>query len=247
MIDEKKLIDELKQSGMIVDNEYGNAIVDMVGSQPKIGGWIPCSERLPEKGGTYFVTAVENELYHTTFVKWQKRHKKWDLTGARAYWRITAWQPLPEPYGQERKPEAENRKEAKREALKKLQVLHEIEQTMSREEEKQVMIEHAVNLRLMCDYVVSCSHQDVVLIICMLHDYVKMLDECREDVVYRVYYRKKFMEMADRLAEQIEYDYDEAVEKCMKKMQRQEVDSDVGGDAMALAMKYGAKGKGGRE
>ena len=136
-----------------------------------------------------------------------------------------------------------NRKEAKREALKKLQVLHEIEQTMSREEEKQVMIEHAVNLRLMCDYVVSCSYQDVVLIICMLHDYVKMLDECSEEVVYRVYYRKKFMEMADRLAEQIEYGYDEAVEKCMKKMQRQEVDSDVGGDAMALAMKYGAKGK----
>ena len=36
MIDEKKLIDELKQSGMIADNEYGNAMVDMIESQPQI-------------------------------------------------------------------------------------------------------------------------------------------------------------------------------------------------------------------
>lgn len=48
MIDETKLIDELKQSGMIADNEYGNAMLDMINGQPKICGWIPCSERLPE-------------------------------------------------------------------------------------------------------------------------------------------------------------------------------------------------------
>ena len=43
------------------------------------------------------------------------------------------------------------------------QFLHEVEKEMSREEEKQVMIEKAINLRLMCDYVVSCSYYDVVL------------------------------------------------------------------------------------
>lgn len=37
MIDEKKLIDELKQSGMIADNEYESAMVDMINSQPKLG------------------------------------------------------------------------------------------------------------------------------------------------------------------------------------------------------------------
>ena len=37
MIDEKKLIEELKQSGMIADNDYGNAMVDMINAQPKIG------------------------------------------------------------------------------------------------------------------------------------------------------------------------------------------------------------------
>lgn len=47
MIDENKLIDDLKESGMIVDNEYGNAMLDMINKQPKINDWIPCSERLP--------------------------------------------------------------------------------------------------------------------------------------------------------------------------------------------------------
>lgn len=119
------------------------------------------------------------------------------------------------------------------------QFLHEVEKEMSKEEEKQVMIEKATNLRLLCDYVISCSYGDVVLIICMLHDYVKRLDELRaDDIVYQAYYRGKFIKMADRLAEQIGYDYDKAVEKCMKKQQKKESFSDIGGDAMALAVKY---------
>lgn len=90
------------------------------------------------------------------------------------------------------------------------QLLEEVEQSITKEQEKQVMIEKAINLRLMCDYVVSCSYGDVVLIICMLHDYVKMLDESRgDDIQYQAYYRVKFLKMADRLAEQIGYDYDQ--------------------------------------
>ena len=84
------------------------------------------------------------------------------------------------------------------------QFLQEVEKKMAKEEEKQVMIEKAINLRLLCDYVVSCSYGDIVLIICMLHDYVKMLDEIKaEDIQYQAYYRGKFMKMANRLAEQI--------------------------------------------
>ena len=124
------------------------------------------------------------------------------------------------------------------------QFLHEVEESISPKAEKQVMIEKAINLRLLCDYVVSCSYGDVVLIICMLHDYIKRLDELRaDDIVYQAYYREKFMKMADRLSEQIGYDYDKAVEKCMKKQQKKESSSDIGGDAMALALKYGTKGK----
>lgn len=124
------------------------------------------------------------------------------------------------------------------------QFLQEEEKEISKEEQKQVMIEKAINLRLMCDYVVSCSYGDIVLIICMLHDYVKMLDEIRSDIQWEAYYREKFIKMADRLSEQIEYDYDAALEKCKKKSSQKEGSSDVGGDGLSLAMKYGRKKKG---
>lgn len=117
------------------------------------------------------------------------------------------------------------------------QFLQEIEKELSMEEEKQVMVENAINLRLMCDYVVSCSYNDVVLIICMLHNYVEMLDEIRSDILWEIYYRNKFVKMADRLSEQIEYDYDAAMEKCREKLGAKENSDDVGEDAMALAIK----------
>ena len=119
--------------------------------------------------------------------------------------------------------------------------LDEVEKELTKEQEKQVMIEKAINLRLMCDYVVSCSHGDIVLIICMLHDYIKMLDELKGDgdIAWTSYYRKKFQNMADRLAEQIEYDYDAALEKCKKKWEKQEKENDIGEEALVLAMKRG--------
>lgn len=60
--------------------------------------WIPVSERLPEKAGTYIVSAKDGKREIVTFVKWQNRFKKWDLSGARAYWKINAWKPLPDAY-----------------------------------------------------------------------------------------------------------------------------------------------------
>lgn len=109
-------------------------------------------------------------------------------------------------------------------------------------EDKQVMIEKAVNLRLMCDYVVSCSYLDIVLIICMLHDYINMLDEIKADNIdYQVYYREKFIKLADVLAQQIEYDYEKQLEKCKKKMVAKETNNDVGEDALALTVKRGKK------
>lgn len=113
------------------------------------------------------------------------------------------------------------------------QFLQETEKEMIKENEKQVMIEKAINLRLMCDYVVSCSYGDIVLIICMLHDYVKMLDEIKaDDIQYQAYYRNVFMKMAGRLAKQIEYDYEKQLEKCRKKQQKREDNRDIGEDGL---------------
>lgn len=64
----------------------------------KANGWIPVSERLPEASGTYQVTCMDGRIYHSTYAKFQSKLKRWDLTGARSYWKVIAWLPLPEPY-----------------------------------------------------------------------------------------------------------------------------------------------------
>lgn len=60
--------------------------------------WIPCSERMPEESEYYIITANDGVGHRTTFAKFQKKAKSWDLTGARSYWRVIAWMPLPKPF-----------------------------------------------------------------------------------------------------------------------------------------------------
>ena len=62
-------------------------------------GWIPWdSGKFPEESGTYTVTAYDGATKRVTYAKYQKRLKRWELTGARAYWKVLAWMPLPAPY-----------------------------------------------------------------------------------------------------------------------------------------------------
>ena len=72
------------------------AIRDMPSAQLE-PQWVPVSERLPEESEYYIITANDGVGHRTTFAKFQKKAKSWDLTGARSYWRVIAWMPLPEP------------------------------------------------------------------------------------------------------------------------------------------------------
>ena len=110
-----------------------------------------------------------------------------------------------------------------------------------------VRIKGAYNLKTSPakQYEVSMAYGDIVLVIAVLHDYLKKQGEkaTEEDILWNAYYKGKFQKMADRLSEQIGYDYEKALAKCLKK-QGKESNSDIGEDAMALAVKYGArKGK----
>lgn len=60
--------------------------------------WIPVSERLPKASGTYQVTCMDGRIYRSTYAKFQCKLKRWELTGARSYWKVIAWMPLPKPY-----------------------------------------------------------------------------------------------------------------------------------------------------
>ena len=66
-------------------------------------GWIPCSERLPDKAGYEVLATLENGYgqRRVTIIftgygdsQWQCNHKEFDLD----VWKVIAWQPLPEPY-----------------------------------------------------------------------------------------------------------------------------------------------------
>lgn len=210
--------------------------------------WIAVEEKLPENND-YILLSFDN--YKIPMIgRYEDRREGGafylgDCTGddtciAQDLY-VAAWRPLPEPY----RPESNEivRDENEEGGLSTFQLLHDVEKEMSKEERKQVMIENAINLKTMCDYVVSCSYLDIVLIICMLRDYIQLIDERRaDDIQWSVYYRGKFLNMADRLSRQIEYDYDAAKERCLKKQQKKENAGDIGEDAMTLAVKYG-KGK----
>lgn len=119
-----------------------------------------------------------------------------------------------------------------------LELFHKAEEELSeKEKQKLVMIEGVINLKLMCDYVVRCGRGDIVLLIVMIHDYIRMLDETRDTIQWQCYYRDRFIRMADHFADQIGYDYDKAMERCRKNLNKKESYSDIGGDALELAAK----------
>lgn len=81
-------------------------VFDCINNQPKTGGWIPCSERLPEKGVMNPITNDYVEYLCTVCVDGFRtiRLIKFDTDGC---WvnhgmnfdkYVTAWQPLPEAY-----------------------------------------------------------------------------------------------------------------------------------------------------
>lgn len=118
LIDAYKLIDDLKESGMIADNEYGNAMIDIINSQPKIGEWIPCSERMPEEHETMFAKLKGTDKWHDAMfegmsddvnvtVEFDDGSRKtmtlhtcdgeWKTDLRIVKFKVIAWQPLPEP------------------------------------------------------------------------------------------------------------------------------------------------------
>lgn len=108
------------------------------------------------------------------------------------------------------------------------------------QKDAEVKVEGAVNLKSkpISHYEVTASYGDIVLIVSMLRDYVRGLDEIKGgDIQWQVYYREKFLQIANKFQAQIGYDYDKAVENCRKKARKQTKGDDIGEDALILALK----------
>ena len=98
MIDERKLIEEIEKHRLeYKDHDMGigiNVVKELIESQPKVGEWILCIERLPENYGNViacFCTGTVTELLYKGEGKFRGLYEyPKDV--------IVAWQPLPEPY-----------------------------------------------------------------------------------------------------------------------------------------------------
>ena len=111
MIDEKKLIAEIKDyieeySG-IDENGMHNlklcAMMEALGlveQQEKVGEWIPCSERMPDRSGYDLVTLKVSSISFVSIKYFNKFCFRWEDIGNG---KITAWQPLPKPWRGEEK------------------------------------------------------------------------------------------------------------------------------------------------
>lgn len=108
MIDERKLIEGIsKEWEELVEcsENYETLleyVVKFIKKQPKIGDWIPCSERLPEEIGWYIATCVHegnigtvHELYYNG--------KGWNLESIISPCAVVAWQYKPEAYHEKEK------------------------------------------------------------------------------------------------------------------------------------------------
>lgn len=87
-----------ERDAFVTFRELIDELQEAIEQDEKENGWIPVSEGLPEASGTYQVTCMDGRIYRSTYAKFQSKLKRWELTGARSYWKVTAWQPLPAPY-----------------------------------------------------------------------------------------------------------------------------------------------------
>lgn len=90
---------------------------------------------------------------------------------------------------------------------------------------------------------VTLTTGDLVLIVSMIEDYVRGLDEIRaDDITWQAYYHKKFKDISERIQNQIEYDYEKKRAACLKKHSKAE--DDIGEEALALTIKRAQKAAG---
>ena len=89
-----KLLDIIIQPGQ---KTLGDIADYLIAHGVTVQEWVDVKDRLPEEIGMYIVTANDGHAQRVSFVQWQKKNRTWNLTGARSYWRVTHWMPLPHP------------------------------------------------------------------------------------------------------------------------------------------------------
>ena len=77
-----------------------NAISELPSAQPE-PHWIPCSERLPNEDEEVLVTSNYGILIASWEKMWDNKILWFEVVESKSLHKVTAWMPLPEPYGGE--------------------------------------------------------------------------------------------------------------------------------------------------
>lgn len=94
MIDEVKIIENIKEWSKEKEIKWtSESVISLLESAPKTGGWIPCSERLPEENQNVIACFAHGTVTELRFYD-KKFHGIYDYDEKV----IVAWQPLPEAY-----------------------------------------------------------------------------------------------------------------------------------------------------
>lgn len=101
----ERVIDDLKEEGIIADNDRGHRAVEIIRShmdEVDDDGWIPVEERVPNQNGVYNVTRLIDDAFISDSAYFDGQdtwHNDNRVNHARPYLTdIVAWQPLPERY-----------------------------------------------------------------------------------------------------------------------------------------------------
>ena len=103
MIDEKRLVKEIKnwiKTDRFEDYSAGyilSDVIEEINKMPKVGEWIPVSERLSEIDVNVLVTYKDDDNFVVDTDCRNKTINNWLYFGDD----VIAWQPLPEPYREE--------------------------------------------------------------------------------------------------------------------------------------------------
>lgn len=113
MIDEKKLIEDFKNtfSDSVLNQTFGlgeytflEVVEEMINRQPKVGEWIPCSERLPKRQdsrNTILKMYLVQGRFDRIYKGFRDENGVWKNEHGNIIKPVIAWMPLPEPYQKE--------------------------------------------------------------------------------------------------------------------------------------------------
>lgn len=107
MIDENKLIKELDAWWETLDPRTDStiydvieAVIEKIDNAEKCGEWVPTTERLPEKKGSYLFATTGYDCARVLILSFDPDDEL-AVEIARTGVDLAAWMPLPEPYREE--------------------------------------------------------------------------------------------------------------------------------------------------